>query len=293
VTRLGFCGLGQMGSPMAARLVDAGHEVAVWNRTAEKARALVAAGAVAAGTPAEAGAGSEFVITMLATPHAVERVVLGSDGVAGGLSDGSMLIEMSTIGPEAVHALRSGLPPHVDMLDAPVLGSVSQAQSGGLKVFVGGEAESFERARPVLEVMGAPRWMGPLGAGASMKVVVNSTLVALITALGEALALADSFGLDGNDVLDVLAESTIGAPVRSKRGYIESDTYPPNFKLALASKDASLVLQAAEAAGLRLRVAAAAAAWMAGAERAGLGDLDYSAVIAQIRGTPAKLAASE
>jgi 3-hydroxyisobutyrate dehydrogenase-like beta-hydroxyacid dehydrogenase len=173
------------------------------------------------------------------------------------------------------------------MVDAPVLGSVTQAEAGELKVFVGGEANVVERAGPILGALGTVRPMGPLGAGASMKVVANSTLLALMTALGEALALADSFGLRPDDVLDVLAESSIGVPVRSKRRYIESHLYPPNFKLGLAAKDGSLVLRAAEAAGLELQVARAAAAWMAAADRAGLGALDYSAVIAQIRGAPA------
>jgi 3-hydroxyisobutyrate dehydrogenase-like beta-hydroxyacid dehydrogenase len=282
-----------MGSPMAARLIDAGHDVTVWNRTAEKAKPLVAAGAAAAVTPAEAAVGSEFVLTMLASPEAVEEVVLGEDGLARGLGPGSTFVEMSTIGPEAVHALRSRLPGEVDMVDAPVLGSVPQARAGELKVFVGGEPAVYERARPILAPFGTLRWMGPLGAGASMKVVANSTLLALMTALGEALMLADSFGLQQDDVLDVLAESSIGVPVRSKRRYIESHAYPPNFKLALAAKDGSLVLRAVEAAGLDLRVARAAAAWMAAADRAGLGDLDYSAVIAQIRGTPAGLPVAE
>jgi 3-hydroxyisobutyrate dehydrogenase-like beta-hydroxyacid dehydrogenase len=289
MSRLGFCGLGQMGTPMALRLIEAGHEVKVWNRTAEKAGPLVAAGAVAAETPAEAAAGAEFVLTMLASPQAVEEVAFGDDGVVAGLGPGSTFVEMSTIGPEAVHALRAKLSVDYAMVDAPVLGSVAQAQAGELKVFAGGEAEVVDRARAVLSTLGTVRWMGPLGAGASMKVVANSTLLALMTALGEALALADGFGLRQDDVLDVLAESSIGVPVRSKRRYIETHAYPPNFKLGLASKDGSLVLGAAEAAGLDLRVARAAAAWMAAADRAGLGDLDYSAVIAQIRGTPAGL----
>jgi 3-hydroxyisobutyrate dehydrogenase-like beta-hydroxyacid dehydrogenase len=287
MAKLGFCGLGQMGTPMAARLIDAGHQVTVWNRTVSKARPLADRGATAATTPAEAAAGAEFVFTMLATPEVVEQVVVGETGVADGVSPGSTLVEMSTIGPEAVHGLRSKLASEVEMLDAPVLGSVAQAEAGELKVFVGGEDPVVERARPVLAAFGAVRHLGPLGAGASMKLVVNSTILALMTALGEALALADSLGLDQNDVLDILADSAIGGPARSKRGHIESGTYPPNFKLVLAAKDGSLVLRAAEAAGLELGVSEAAAAWMAAADRDGLGELDYSAVIAEIRGTKA------
>jgi 3-hydroxyisobutyrate dehydrogenase-like beta-hydroxyacid dehydrogenase len=287
MAKLGFCGLGQMGAPMAGRLMEAGHQVAVWNRTARKARPLVDRGATLAATPAQAAAEADLVVTMLATPEAVQEVVLGKAGAAEGLRSGSTLVEMSTIGPEGVHALRSKLTPEVSMLDAPVLGSVAQAEAGELKVFVGGEEADVERARPVLVAFGTVRRLGPLGAGASMKIVANSTLLAMMTGLGEALTLADSLGLDQDQVLDILAESAMGVPVRSKRRYIESGRYPPNFKLALAAKDGSLVQRAAEAAGLKLRVAGAAAAWMAEADRSGLGDLDYSAVIAQIRGTKA------
>jgi 3-hydroxyisobutyrate dehydrogenase-like beta-hydroxyacid dehydrogenase len=287
VAKLGFCGLGQMGTPMAGRLIDVGHDVTVWNRTASKARALVERGAGVASTPAEAAAGTAFVFTMLSTPDVVDEVVFGKAGVAEGLGSGSTLVEMSTIGPEAVHGLRAKLPPEIDMLDAPVLGSVAQAESGELKVFVGGERPVAVRARSVLEAFGAVRHLGRLGAGASMKLVVNSTILALMAALGEALALADSFGLDQDDVLDILADSAIGVSARGKRQRIESGAYPPNFKLSLAAKDGSLVTRAAEAAGLNLEVARAAAAWMVAADRAGLGDLDYSAVIAQIRGMKA------
>jgi 3-hydroxyisobutyrate dehydrogenase-like beta-hydroxyacid dehydrogenase len=136
--------------------------------------------------------------------------------------------------------------------------------------------------------MGTPRLLGPLGSGASMKLVVNSTLMALMSALAEALALADALGLDTGDVLDVLADSPIGAPARGKRPNIERAAYPPNFRLALARKDSGLVVEAAQRARLDLPLARAALGWMDAAERAGLGDLDYSAVIAHARGTPAR-----
>ncbi|MDQ4068516.1 MAG: NAD-binding protein, partial [Actinomycetota bacterium] len=175
----------------------------------------------------------------------------------------------------------------VDLLDAPVLGSVPQATEGTLKIFVGGYEAVFERWRPVLEVMGTPRHMGPLGAGAAMKLVANSTLGALMCGLAEALALADALGLEEHAVLDILAESPIGATTRSKRKLIESGEYPANFKLALAAKDLRLVAEAAGQAGLELRLAPGARAWLEQADAAGLGDLDYSAVIAAVRGRPA------
>lgn len=287
MARLGFCGLGQMGGPMAARLLGAGHQLAVWNRTADRARPLVERGARRAESPADAAAGAEAVVTMVSTPEALEQVVFGDDGVAAGLAEGATVVEMSTVGPDVVRALRARLPTTADVLDAPVLGSVPQATDGTLKVFVGGDAAVVERWRPVLETMGRPVHLGPLGAGAAMKLVTNSTLGALMTALAEALALADSFGLRREAVLDILAESPIGTTVRSKRANIESGAYPPNFKLALAVKDLRLVTEAAEKAGVDSRLAPAARAWLEDAERAGLGPLDYSAVIAHVRAVDA------
>ena len=279
--KVAFCGLGKMGARMAARLLGAGHDLTVWNRTPGRAGELVEQGATEAGSPAEAAAGAEVVITMLSDPDAVEEVV---SALAGTLAAGATLVEMSTIGPDAVRALAAGLPAGVDMLDAPVLGSIPQATEGTLKVFVGGEPAVVERCRPVLEAMGTPRHLGPLGAGAAMKLVANSILGALMGGLAEALALADAFELDEGAVLDILAESPIGVTVKSKRKLIESGAYPANFKLALAAKDLRLVT---EAAGVDLRMAAAARTWLERAVEHGLGDLDYSAVVADVRGRPA------
>jgi 3-hydroxyisobutyrate dehydrogenase-like beta-hydroxyacid dehydrogenase len=282
VTTLAFCGLGKMGQPMAARLLGVGYDVVVWNRTRERAAPVVERGANAASTPAEAAEGADAVLTMLATPEAVEEVIFGPDGLVNGMAEGATLIEMSTIGPTAVRRIRERLPAGVGMLDAPVLGSIPEATEGRLKVFVGGDGALLERWRPVLERLGTLRPVGALGAGASMKLVTNLCLGVLMTGLGEALALAKAFDLDQPDVLDVLSGSPIGVTARSKRSRIESDEWPPNFKLALAAKDMRLVIEEAEAMGLHLPVAAAAKTWIDEAEAAGLGDLDYSAVIKKI-----------
>lgn len=285
--RLAFCGLGLMGAPMARRLLEAGHELTVWNRTEAKAEPLAARGATVVATPAEAAAGAKGAITMLADPAAVEAVVLGEEGIAAGLPEGTALLEMSTIGPDAVRAIRERLPERLDLLDAPVLGSTPQAEEGSLQIFVGADEALFARWGPVLEAMGTPRRVGPLGAGAAMKLVVNSTLGALQSAVGEALALADALGLDEAATLDVLEGSAIGATVRSKRDKIASGSYPANFTVALAEKDLRLVAETAEAHGAELRLSPAVRAWYREAIEAGFGELDYSAVIARIRGREA------
>lgn len=287
MARLGFCGLGRMGLPMATRLLEAGHELVVWNRTVERADSLVARGAVLAEPPADVVGRVDAVITMLSDADALEQVVYGHGGLATALA-GHTLIEMSTVGPDAIGGLAASLPPEVGLLDAPVLGSIPAATDGTLKIFVGGEADLFERWRPVLEVMGTPRHLGPQGSGAAMKLVANACLGVLMTGLGEALALADGLGLAEPDVLDVLADSPIGVTVRSKRALIESGHYPPNFTVALAAKDLRLVTDAAERLGVGLEVLPAVRDRLLAADDADLSNLDYSAVIAAIRGRPAE-----
>jgi 3-hydroxyisobutyrate dehydrogenase-like beta-hydroxyacid dehydrogenase len=284
MAKLAFLGLGLMGAPMAARLLEAGHEVTVWNRTAQRAGPLVTQGASQAPTPARAVAGAEVVITMLADPRALEAVVFGDDGLATALAPGQLYVDMSTVGLDAFRSVAGRLPQGVTMVDAPVRGSIPQATSGQLAIFVGASQADFEAVAPVLAPMGSVHRVGGPGAGAAAKLVVNSTLGATIAALGEALALGEAFGLDRVALLDVLADSAIGATVKAKRANVESGDYPATFKLSLALKDMRLVGEAAAEAGRELKVAEAARQWLEQADRDGEGDLDYSAVIRTITG---------
>ena len=287
MAKLAFLGLGQMGAPMAARLVQAGHDLTVWNRSRDKALPLEERGAQAALTPAEAAKGAEAVFTMLATPDAVAEVLLSDNGVIEGLGPAASLVEMSTIGPGAVRSLAEKLPDGIVLIDAPVLGSIPQAEKGELQIFVGAGEEEFEGLAPLLEPMGTPHLIGPLGSGAAMKLVVNSSIGAQITALAEALRLSDALGLDRAVTLERLATSPLGASVARKGDHITSGSYPPNFKLSLARKDMRLVHEAAEAAGADLPLSRAAGELIAAADEAGLGDLDYSAVVAYVLGDEA------
>jgi 3-hydroxyisobutyrate dehydrogenase-like beta-hydroxyacid dehydrogenase len=287
MAKIAFLGLGQMGAPMAGRLLQAGHEVTVWNRTPDRAGPLAAAGAAVAGSPAEAGAGAEFAITMLATPEALQTVVLGEHGLAKALGPGRVYIDMSTVGPDTVRSIAARLPAGVAVVDAPVRGSVGQATAGRLEVFVGARDADLERVRPILESLGSVTHVGGPGAGAAMKLVANLALGASITAVGEALALGEALGLGRAPVLDMLEGSQLAPAVRAKRSNIESGHYPPNFKLRHAAKDLRLVIEAASAAGRDLRdlkVTAAARAWLDSAVDRGAADLDFSAVVATILG---------
>jgi 3-hydroxyisobutyrate dehydrogenase-like beta-hydroxyacid dehydrogenase len=284
MAKIAFLGLGQMGAPMARRLLQAGHELTVWNRTSDRAEPLAAEGAAVAGSPAEAGAGAEFAITMVATPQALQTVVMGENGLATTLGPGHVYIDMSTVGPDTVRSIAARLPEGVAFVDAPVRGSVSQAAEGRLEVFVGARDEDLERVRPILASLGSVTHVGGLGAGAAMKLVANLVLGASITAVGEALALGDALGLGQAPLLNVLAGSQLAPAVRAKRANIESGHYPPSFKLRHAAKDLRLVVEAATAADRDLRVSVAARAWLDAAADRGAADLDYSAVVATIIG---------
>jgi 3-hydroxyisobutyrate dehydrogenase-like beta-hydroxyacid dehydrogenase len=227
-----------------------------------------------------AAARADVVITMVSNPAALGSVTEGEDGVVAGAEDGTVIVQMSTIGPAPVLQLASALPPEIGLLDAPVLGSTAEAEAGSLHIFVGGDDELVERWSPLLSTLGKVHHVGPVGAGSAAKLVANSTLVGIIGVLGEALALARTVGLPDEVAFDVLATTALGAQAERRRDSVESGEYPPHFALSLAKKDADLILEAAPDADLR--VMRAAQTWLADAERDGRGDQDYSAVLAEI-----------
>ena len=282
MTSVAVVGLGAMGSRIARRFLDAGNELVVWNRDAARTAPLTEAGATRAQTPAEAARAAEVVVTMVADPQALQAVTEGPDGVAAGAADSTAVIQMSTVGPDSISRLASVLPSGVGLLDSPVLGSVSEAESGTLKVFLSGEQPLVERWTPLLSTLGSVLHVGGLGAGTAAKLVANSTLVGTISLLGESLALAGKLGLSRDVTFDVLAETALAAQAERRRAAIETGDYPKRFGLSLARKDADLILEAAAAAGADLRLLAAARTWFADAEEAGRGDDDYSAVLGEI-----------
>ena len=282
MARVAFCGIGLMGAHMAGRLLDAGHDLTVWNRTASRTEELHERGATVARTPSEAASSAEVVITMLSDGPVLEDVLFGEDGAAGTMPQDAALIDMSTIGPAAAVDVgkRLGRP----MLDAPVIGSIGQARDGSLRILVGGDPDDLAGWLPLLEAMGDVAHVGGPGAGAAMKLVVNSCTASLAGMLGEALAMADRFGLDQAAALDALAATPLATFIERRRPAIESGTYSPAFRLNLAHKDLRLVEEAASRLGIRMQVAAAARDRYAAAEDDGLGELDFGALIAHLRG---------
>ena len=273
-----------MGSRMARRLLDAGHDVVVWNRTPEKTHDLVDLGASAATNPAEATQASEVVLTMLSDPAALRSVTEGPQGIAAAADDSVTVIEMSTVGPEAILSLREALPDATGLLDAPVLGSLSEAEAASLKIFVGGPSPLVERWTPLLSVMGSPLHVGSLGSGAASKLIANSTLLGVLGVLGEALALADGLGLPRDTTFEILAATPLGAQAERRRPSIEKNHFPFHFALSLAHKDADLIAESAAAANVDLRLVEAARSWFADADGSDLSNEDYSAVLAYILG---------
>lgn len=279
-----FVGLGAMGSRMAERLLDAGHELTVWNRSLGKADALLEKGAALAESPADAARRGDAVLTMVADPAALVAVTEGPAGIAAGARPGATVVEMSTVGPSAIERLAGALPEGTGLLDAPVLGSLAEVEAGTLTIFAGGPTDAFERCRPLFEVLGTPLHVGALGAGAAAKLVANSTLFGSLGVLGEAISLADALGLPREKTFEVLAVTPMGAQAERRRPSLESGDYPKRFALSLAVKDAKLVAGAAEGAGRELRLARAALSWLAEAEASGWGERDYSSVLERILG---------
>ena len=270
-------GLGRMGSRMARRLLDAGHELIVWNRTLEKAQPLVELGATAE-NPADATRRADATIIMVADPQALQDVTEGPDGVAAGASEATTVIQMSTVSPAATARLASLLEPAgAGLLDSPVLGSLTEVESGTLKVFAGGPDELVERWTPLLSVLGSVIRVGPIGAGTAAKLVANSTLLGALGVLGEALAVGQKLGLLREVTFEVLAATPIAAQAERRRPAIESGEFPQRFALRLALKDATLIV---EASGTELRVVEAVREWLAEANEASWGDKDYSALLA-------------
>jgi 3-hydroxyisobutyrate dehydrogenase-like beta-hydroxyacid dehydrogenase len=256
--------------------------VRVWNRTRAALEPLVALGAAAAQSPAEVAADSDFVITIVRDAVALAAITGGAQGIAAGAHPGLIALEMSTVGPEAIRALRETLPASTALLDAPVHGPPAAARAGSLAIFVGGDSDVLEQARPVLELLGSVLHTGPLGSGAGAKLIVQSTLVGTLALLGEALALAEAVHVPREVMFEVLAKTPLAAQAQRRRAMVESGDYSASFRLSLARKDMDLVAETAQRAGLHLRLDEAGRGWLLDAEQDGRGDLDYTAIIATI-----------
>jgi len=278
---VGFAGIGRMGLPMARNLLRADFPLVIWNRTAERCAPLVAEGAEAVPEPTSLAA-ADVVVTMLTDGRAAHSVLVES-GLLGELRPGSVVLEMSTIGPAAVAELAGEARRHdVYLLDAPVSGSVSVAEAGQLFVMVGGDQNAYERISPVLDAMTKGHvLLGPSGAGAAMKLAVNAMIAVTNESLAETLVLAERFGIERERAYDVLAGGVLASPfLLYKRGaFLQPETEPVAFTTGLMRKDVALAEDLAVELGARLPTVVAAAGVLDDALREGLGDADFASVI--------------
>jgi 2-hydroxy-3-oxopropionate reductase len=280
--RVGFIGLGIMGKPMAKNLMDAGYELAVHNRSPEKAQALGEEGATVAGNPREVAEKSDLIITMLPDSPQVEEVVSGEDGVLEGIGEGALLVDMSTISPVVTEELAEAVKKQgASMLDAPVSGGDVGAIEGTLSIMVGGSEEDFERAKPLFDVMGKTvTHVGPTGTGQVTK-AANQVVVALtIEAVSEALVLGSKGGVPPEKILDVLSGGLAGNKVMEvKREKFLSHTFEPGFRSELHHKDLGIALAAGREYGVALPVTAIVDQMLLSMKMKGWGGEDHSALL--------------
>lgn len=288
--KVAVIGVGRMGAGMAVRLRESGADVVVWNRTRAKAEAT---GCVVAETAGEAVAAADTVLVSLADDAAVRAAYDGPDGVAAGLRAGTVVVESSTVDPETVR----GVEPLVTgrgavLLDGPVSGSTALVEKGQLTFMVGGPADGLERARPVLDLLARQVFhVGDLGAGAVVKLAVNTVVLALNQALAESLVLAERAGVPRETTYEVLANSAIGSAfVSYKRAAFERpDEAPVAFSIDLVAKDLDLVRQLAARVGARMPQADTNLGVASAAVAAALGDRDMSAIAAYLRARSGEL----
>jgi 3-hydroxyisobutyrate dehydrogenase-like beta-hydroxyacid dehydrogenase len=280
--QIGLIGLGLMGRPMGINLLKAGYTLTVWNRTPSRAEELVAGGAKLAKSPQEAAAASDFLLTMVSDPPALEEILWGPGGAMQALKRGSIYVDSSTISPALARKIAAACVERgAQFLDAPVTGGDWGAKKGELVFMIGGDAATLKEAEPVLTVMGKKLFhLGPNGAGQTIKLAMNMILALQVDALAEALALVTRSGIEGEKLVEVLQSSMARSGVLDvKAPNLLKGEYTPSFPLRLMHKDLGLALDLANQLGVALPATAAARETYNYVKGAAKEDLDYSAVM--------------
>ena len=278
-----------MGAAMALRLMSVGHAVHVWNRSSEKVKPLVESGAIARRTPAELASTCEVIITILTDASAIDATYHGPQGLLAGEPEGKLFIEMSTVRPQVEEALAEKVrAARAALVDCPVGGTVGPAREGKLIGFVGGDPRDVARAKPVLDQLCRRlEHVGPLGSGARMKLAINLPLLVYWQALGEALVLCRSLGLEPARMVDILSDTSGGPNVLKARGpaiaaaLLGKDVAPVTFDVNSIRKDLRTMIEEAHSLGAALPVTERALGCFDEASREGLGAKDASALPAR------------
>jgi 3-hydroxyisobutyrate dehydrogenase len=285
-SRVAFAGLGIMGAPMAANLVRAGLEVAVYTRTREKAERFAAEhdGARAASTPAEAATDADAFVSIVPDAPQVEEVLFGEEGAAAALPDGALVVDMSTIAPTASRGIAERLAPH-PYVEAPVSGSKPKAEDGTLTIMAGASPEDFERARPLFDILGERIvHVGPVGHGQLAKLLTNTMAAVNAAALAECVRAAKAAGLEQDAFLEVASGSAGASAMVTLKGPLmfEERFEPALFKLEHMLKDVRHCIAEARALGIELKLGALAETLYSQAAQDGQANMDFAAVYAAL-----------
>ncbi|HZT44867.1 MAG TPA: NAD(P)-dependent oxidoreductase [Gaiellaceae bacterium] len=279
-------GLGKMGQPIARRLLAAGHELAVWNRTPERASELEAAGAQVLSAPRDACAAAEVVMTMLLDDAALLEVTTGADGVLAGAGEGRVLVDMSTVSPEASRRVaEASEQAGVAFLRAPVSGNPSVVEAGNLGIMISGDEDAFRRTEALLRDVGPNVfYVGSGEAARVLKLALNLMIAGNAQIVAEALVLGEAHGLDRATMLEVMGASAVGSPfVKYKTPALVADDYGATFTGRAMWKDLSMALAAAHDVHAPLPVTATIQQLVEGCVGAGWGDLDLMALLPRLR----------
>ncbi len=284
MTKIGFVGLGVMGSRIAKRLLDAGYQVAGYNRTRSKANWLEQAGMQWASSPRQAAQDADFVFSMVTNTKALQAVTQGTDGILAGLRPGSVYIDMSTASPAASRSLAEQVAAQGSvMLDAPVSGSVITLEEGKLSIMVGGDSQAFERVKPLLLAIGPKvNHVGPNGLAVTMKIAINLSLAVQMLAFSEGILLAEKSGIPRNVAVEVMLNSVIASPMVKYRGpFVLELPEEAWFDVNMMQKDMNLALELGQQLDVPLPTTAATNEFLTAARGMGLAKEDF-AVIFQV-----------
>src|SRR5271165_2177092 len=279
--KVGFIGLGNMGSRIVQRLLDHGYQVSVYDRNRAQTEAVAAHGGVAAKNIVELARTSDVVLSCLTNDQAVQSVYSGPEGVFAAARPETVVLEMSTIAPGSSRELHNlGATCGVDVLDVAISGSTPAAEAGILTLLVGGDKELFQAAEPIFQAIAKQYLLlGGPGSGTAMKLVVNTLLGVGMQAIAEAVVLGEKAGLDRKTLLDVLSKTAVVAPAHvGKLARVATNDYSPQFPLSLMNKDFGLILRAAGKTDVSMPVTEAAFR-VNSEELAAGGDEDFSAVL--------------
>jgi 3-hydroxyisobutyrate dehydrogenase-like beta-hydroxyacid dehydrogenase len=287
VAEVGYVGLGVMGSSIVRRLLAAGHRVTVWNRTREKAEALLTEGARWADSPREVAAAGELVFTMVTNTEAVQAVTEGADGILAGLSPGTIYVDMSTASPANTRALAERVASAgASMLDSPVSGTAVTVDQGKASLMVGGEAGAFARAKPVLEAIGAKViHVGPSGSAVTMKIAVNLSLAVQMLAFSEGVLLAEKSGIPREKAVEVMLASVIASPMVAYRGPLVLG-HPEEvwFDCHMMQKDLNLAVELGRQLEVPLPTTAVTNELLTAANGMGIGERDFAVLFDVLAG---------